>query len=45
MPGPSLSALLETRIQHYNHVLQLRGKLELLTRQAMDRHVTPRLNL
>merc|ERR1712106_555357 len=30
-------ALLETRTQHYNQVLQLRGKLELLTRQAMDR--------
>ena len=25
-------ALLETRTQHYNQVLQLRGKLELLTR-------------
>eukprot|EP00090_Calanus_glacialis_P015613 TRINITY_DN2460_c0_g1_i2.p1 TRINITY_DN2460_c0_g1~~TRINITY_DN2460_c0_g1_i2.p1 ORF type:complete len:606 (-),score=281.26 TRINITY_DN2460_c0_g1_i2:53-1870(-) len=30
-------ALLETRTRHYNQVLQLRGKLELLTRQAMDR--------
>eukprot|EP00092_Neocalanus_flemingeri_P016568 GFUD01017928.1.p1 GENE.GFUD01017928.1~~GFUD01017928.1.p1 ORF type:complete len:622 (-),score=257.62 GFUD01017928.1:219-2084(-) len=30
-------ALLETRTQHYNQVLQLRGKLELLTKQAMDR--------
>ena len=30
-------ALLETRIQHYNQVLQLRGKLELFTRQAMIR--------
>ena len=28
--------LLETRTQHYNQVLQLRGRLELLTRQAMD---------
>ena len=32
-----LYALLETRTQHYNQVLQLRGKLELLTRQTMDR--------
>ena len=30
-------AILETRTQHYNQVLQLRGMLELLTRQAMDR--------
>jgi hypothetical protein len=30
-------SLLETRIQHYNQVLQLRGKLELLTMHAMDR--------
>jgi len=32
-----LYALLETRTQHYSQVLQLRGKLELLTRQTMDR--------
>jgi len=32
-----LYALLETRTQHYNQVLQLRGKLELLTMQTMDR--------
>jgi len=30
-------ALLETRTQHYNQVLQLRGKLELLTRQTVER--------
>ena len=29
--------ILETRTQHYNQVLQLRGMLELLTRQAMDK--------
>ena len=28
--------LLEIRTQHYNQVLQLRGRLELLTRQAID---------
>jgi len=32
-----LYAMLETRTQHYSQVLQLRGKLELLTRQTMDR--------
>jgi len=32
-----LYALLEARTQHYSQVLQLRGKLELLTRQTMDR--------
>jgi len=30
-------ALLETRTQHYNQVLQLRGKLDLLTKQASDK--------
>jgi len=32
-----LYAQLEARTQNYNQVLQLRGKLELLTRQTMDR--------
>ena len=32
-----LYALLESRTQHYNQVLQPRGKLELQTMQTMDR--------